>query len=112
MNLAFDLQETPTSSSPVDRLHALVDGMLGPREELSQTRNIHEITEHVRQLIEDEAKGGLRSSEIKPKSAGLSRWRAADQAVRSRFGTLASCGEDGRIRSRCVDSYRWRLVAR
>ena len=34
--------------------------MLGPRERLeSEATNIHEVTEHVRQLIEAEAKGGL-----------------------------------------------------
>ena len=46
--------------SEVDRLRTLVDRMLGPRERLeSEATNIHEVTEHVRQLIEAEAKGGL-----------------------------------------------------
>ena len=56
-----DLQEyTDIIISEVDRLHTLVDRMLGPRERMeSEPTNIHEITEHVRQLIEAEAKGGL-----------------------------------------------------
>ena len=42
--------------SEVDRLQALVDRMLGPRESLDkQPTNIHEVTERVRQLIEAEA---------------------------------------------------------
>ena len=56
-----DLQEyTDIIISEVDRLHTLVDRMMGPRERMeSEPTNIHEITEHVRQLIEAEAKGGL-----------------------------------------------------
>lgn len=56
-----DLQEyTDIIISEVDRLHMLVDRMMGPRERMeSEPTNIHEITEHVRQLIEAEAKGGL-----------------------------------------------------
>ncbi len=56
-----NLQEyTDIIISEVDRLHTLVDRMLGPRERLeSEPTNIHEITEHVRQLIEAEAKGEL-----------------------------------------------------
>lgn len=46
--------------SEVDRLQALVDRMLGPRESLDKRRlNIHEVTERVRQLIEAEAHKGL-----------------------------------------------------
>ena len=46
--------------SEVDRLRTLVDRMLGPNERLeSEPTNIHEVTEHVRQLIEAEAKGAL-----------------------------------------------------
>ena len=46
--------------SEVDRLRTLVDRMLGPRERLeSELTNIHEVTEHVRQLIEAESKGTL-----------------------------------------------------
>ena len=42
--------------SEVDRLQALVDRMLGPRESLDKRSiNIHEVTERVRQLIEAEA---------------------------------------------------------
>lgn len=42
--------------SEVDRLQALVDRLLGPRESLDkQPMNIHEVTERVRQLIEAEA---------------------------------------------------------
>ena len=42
--------------SEVDRLQALVDRLLGPRESLDkQPMNIHEVTEHVRQLIQAEA---------------------------------------------------------
>ena len=41
-----------------DRLRALVDKMLGPREKLDlRATNIHQITEHVRQLIEAESQG-------------------------------------------------------
>ena len=56
-----DLQEyTDITISEVDRLHTLVDRMMGPRERMeSEPTNIHEIIEHVRQLIEAEAKGGL-----------------------------------------------------
>jgi two-component system nitrogen regulation sensor histidine kinase GlnL len=56
-----DLHEyTDIIISEVDRLHTLVDRMMGPRERMeSEPTNIHEITEHVRQLIEAEAKGGL-----------------------------------------------------
>ena len=56
-----NLQEyTDIIISEVDRLHTLVDRMLGPRERLeSEPTNIHEVTEHVRQLIEAEAKGEL-----------------------------------------------------
>lgn len=56
-----DLQEyTDIIISEVDRLHTLVDRMLGPKETLaSELMNIHEVTEHVRQLIESEAKGAL-----------------------------------------------------
>jgi two-component system nitrogen regulation sensor histidine kinase GlnL len=56
-----NLQEyTDIIISEVDRLHTLVDRMMGPRERMeSEPTNIHEITEHVRQLIEAEAKGGL-----------------------------------------------------
>ena len=55
------LQEyTDIIISEVDRLHTLVDRMLGPRERLeSAPTNIHEVAEHVRQLIEAEAKGEL-----------------------------------------------------
>ena len=55
------LQEyTDIIISEVDRLRTLVDRMLGPRERLeSEPTNIHEVTEHVRQLIEAEAKGTL-----------------------------------------------------
>ncbi len=51
------LQEyTDIIISEVDRLHKLVDRMLGPRERLEpHPTNIHEVTEHVRQLIEAEA---------------------------------------------------------
>lgn len=46
--------------SEVDRLRTLVDRMLGPNEKLeSEPTNIHEVTEHVRQLIEAEARGSL-----------------------------------------------------
>ncbi len=46
--------------SEVDRLRTLVDRMLGPKEKLvSEPTNIHEVIEHVRQLIEAEAKGAL-----------------------------------------------------
>ncbi|NDH40586.1 MAG: PAS domain-containing sensor histidine kinase [Gammaproteobacteria bacterium] len=46
--------------SEVDRLHTLVDRMLGPNERLEfESTNIHEVIEHVRQLIEAEAKGAL-----------------------------------------------------
>ena len=56
-----DLQEyTDIIISEVIDMHALVDRMMGPRERMeSEPTNIHEITEHVRQLIEAEAKGGL-----------------------------------------------------
>ncbi len=47
--------------SEVDRLQALVDRLLGPRESLERTSmNIHEVTERVRQLIEAEAGESLR----------------------------------------------------
>ena len=46
--------------SEVDRLQALVDRMLGPRESLDKRRiNIHEVTERVRQLMEAEASEAL-----------------------------------------------------
>jgi len=46
--------------SEVDRLRTLVDRMLGPKEKMvSEPTNIHEVTEHVRGLIEAEAKGRL-----------------------------------------------------
>lgn len=61
--------ELPTTSlgeytdiiiSEVDRLHTLVDRMLGPNERLEpEPTNIHEVIEHVRQLIKAEAKGAL-----------------------------------------------------
>jgi two-component system nitrogen regulation sensor histidine kinase GlnL len=56
-----DLQEyTDIIISEVDRLRTLVDRMLGPRERMaSEPTNIHEVMEHVRQLIEAEAKGML-----------------------------------------------------
>ena len=56
-----NLQEyTDIIISEVDRLRTLVDRMLGPNERLeSEPTNIHEVTEHVRHLIEAEAKGGL-----------------------------------------------------
>ena len=56
-----NLQEyTDIIISEVDRLRTLVDRMLGPKERLeSELTNIHEVTEHVRHLIEAEAKGGL-----------------------------------------------------
>ena len=56
-----NLQEyTDIIISEVDRLRTLVDRMLGPKERLeSEPTNIHEVTEHVRHLIEAEAKGGL-----------------------------------------------------
>ena len=56
-----NLQEyTDIIISEVDRLRTLVDRMLGPRERMeSEPTNIHEVMEHVRQLIEAEAKGGL-----------------------------------------------------
>ena len=56
-----NLQEyTDIIISEVDRLRTLVDRMLGPKERMeSEPTNIHEVTEHVRQLIEAEAKGGL-----------------------------------------------------
>ncbi len=44
-----------------DRLRALVDKMLGPRERLDLlATNIHQITEHVRQLIEAESQGKVQ----------------------------------------------------
>ena len=47
--------------SEVDRLQALVDRLLGPRESLDrQPMNIHEVTERVRQLIEAEAGENIR----------------------------------------------------
>ncbi len=46
--------------SEVDRLRTLVDRMLGPRERLETLpTNIHEISEHVRQLIQAEASDSL-----------------------------------------------------
>jgi two-component system nitrogen regulation sensor histidine kinase GlnL len=56
-----NLQEyTDIIISEVDRLRTLVDRMLGPKERMeSEPTNIHEVTEHVRHLIEAEAKGGL-----------------------------------------------------
>jgi two-component system nitrogen regulation sensor histidine kinase GlnL len=56
------LQEyTDIIISEVDRLHKLVDRMLGPRERLEpQPTNIHQVAEHVRQLIEAEAEGALQ----------------------------------------------------
>ena len=46
--------------SEVDRLQALVDRMLGPRESLDKRLvNIHEVTERVRQLMEAEANKAL-----------------------------------------------------
>ena len=56
-----NLQEyTDIIISEVDRLRTMVDRMLGPKERLeSEPTNIHEVTEHVRHLIEAEAKGGL-----------------------------------------------------
>ncbi|GIR70241.1 MAG: hypothetical protein CM15mP74_14920 [Halieaceae bacterium] len=68
-----DLRSTPTSSFLrwIDCI-LLVDRMMGPRERMeSEPTNIHEITEHVRQLIEAEAKGGWRSSETRPEPARL-----------------------------------------
>ena len=49
-----NLQEyTDIIISEVDRLRTLVDRMLGPKERMeSEPTNIHEVTEHVRQLIE------------------------------------------------------------
>jgi len=46
--------------SEVDRLQALIDRMLGPRESLDKRHiNIHEVTERVRQLMEAEADESL-----------------------------------------------------
>jgi len=51
---------TDVIMAEADRLRALVDKMLGPRERLElKPMNIHEITERVRQLIQAEAQGNV-----------------------------------------------------
>ncbi|EED34921.1 nitrogen regulation protein NtrB [Luminiphilus syltensis NOR5-1B] len=55
------LEYTTVIMSEVDRLKALVDRLLGPREQLTPApMNIHEILERVRRLITAEAGGRIR----------------------------------------------------
>lgn len=54
---------TDVIMAEADRLRALVDKMLGPREKLDlRATNIHEVTERVRQLIQAESQGSASLS--------------------------------------------------
>ena len=87
--------------SEVDRLQALVDRMLGPRESLDKRSiNIHEVTERVRQLIEAEALDSVKViRDYDPQPARIfGRLRSVDsghpqhrsERLRSRRGRLSN----------------------
>ena len=113
-----DLQEyTDIIISEVDRLHTLVDRMLGPRERMeSEPTNIHEITEHVRQLIEAEAKGGLEiERDYDPSLPDFSAdggqlTQAVLNLVRNAW---QACGEEAKFHSEpaCSDNLPLAVVA-
>lgn len=106
----------------VDRLRGLVDRMVGPVRAPEHARlNVHEITEHVRQLLRAEAPAAVRlDTEYDPSIPELRADR--DQLVQALLNlgrnALQALGDDGRVtlRTRTLRQYtvrnvRHRLVA-
>jgi two-component system nitrogen regulation sensor histidine kinase GlnL len=106
-----------------DRLHKLVDRMLGPNNRLhKQEINIHEILEHVRNLVLAEAPGGIELiRDYDPSLPWL--WGDRDLLIQAVLNivrnALQSLGDSGRITLRTrilhkftIDHTRHRLVIR
>ena len=81
----------------VDRLRALVDRLLGPRERLHpRLMNIHEVLERVKQLIEVESEGrGVSSAELRPISARIQRGPRSDHPNHTEYFKKRSSGPSG-----------------
>ena len=108
--------------SEADRLTALVDSMAGPGRTPSKTlMNVHEICEHVYQLLHAEARAGIlieRDYDPSLPNAMLDRHQLIQALLNVGRNALQALGDSGRIvlRTRArsnvsIGSLRHRLVA-